>query len=82
MLLTKLKTSEDLNQSEPADIATIKSEVKQHGFYSAFCTNVADAPCHDDLMRLIKKMALQAHLKVSFNAAESICVFEANDSAY
>lgn len=79
MLIKNITISTDLNQSEPADIATIKCEVKQHGFYSAFCINMADAPCHDDLIISIKKMALQAHLKVSFNAAESICVFEAED---
>ena len=69
----------DLYQTQAADIATITSEVRQHGFYSTFCTDVADVPCHDDLIRTIKTIAINAHLKVSFNAAESICVFEAED---
>jgi len=79
MLITKLTTSTDLYQTQAADIATITSEVRQNGYYSAFCTDVIDVPCHDDLMRTIKTMAKDAHLKVSFNAAESICVFEAGE---
>jgi hypothetical protein len=77
MLRKNTKTSPTLNLAESADIAR---EVKQHGFYSAFCTNMADAPSHDDLIKQIKKLALRAHLKVSFNATESICVFEVDDN--
>ncbi len=80
MLIKKLTTSIDLYQAHAADITTIKSEVRQHGFYSAFCIDMADAPCHDDLMRTIKTIAKNARLNVSFNAAESICVFEADEN--
>ena len=76
MLIKNLTTSTDLYQTQTADITTIINEVRQHGFYSAFCLDIADAPCHEDLIRAIRAIAINAHLKVSFNAAESICVFE------
>ena len=79
MLIKNLTTSTDLYQKKTADIATIKNEVRQHGFYSAFCLEMADALSHDDLIRAIKAIAINAHLKVSFNAAESICVFEVEE---
>ncbi|WP_047539390.1 hypothetical protein [Methylotenera versatilis] len=82
MLIKNIKTSKDLNPSEPADLATIVREVKQHGFYSAFCTNlVPDIADHDVLMSEIKKLAIRAQLQVTFNAEESICIFEADDKA-
>lgn len=77
MFIKNAKTSVNLRAKELAGIFLIEQEVKQHGFYSAFCLDLADALCHDELINRIKKMAVQAHLKVSFNASEDICVFEA-----
>ena len=78
MPITTLKTSQDLSYSQPVDISRILSEVKQHGFYSAFCVqlmpNIAE---HDALISAIQHMAAQAELRVTFNAEESICIFEA-----
>lgn len=77
MLITKPTTSKDLSPTESADIATIAREVKQHGFYSAFCANLIQGiDDHDVLMSEIKKMASRANLQVTFNAEESICIFE------
>ena len=78
MLITKLTTSTDLSPAESADIATIAYEVKQHGFYSAYCVHlirgIAD---HDALISAIQHLAARAELRVTFNAEESICIFEA-----
>lgn len=78
MLIKNIKKLKYLNQSEPADLTTIVCEVKQHGFYSAFCANLIQGiDDHDVLMSEIKKMASRANLQVTFNAEESICIFEA-----
>ncbi len=78
MPITTLKTSQDLSYSQPADISKILSEVKQHGFYSVFCVqlmpNIVD---HDALISAIEHLAARAELQVTFNAEESICIFEA-----
>ena len=80
MPITTLKTSQDLSYSQAADISWILSEVKQHGFYSAFCVqfmpNIAE---HDALINAIEHLAARAELQVTFNAEESICIFEAYD---
>ncbi len=77
MLTKNKKASSDFNSAESNDIAIIMREVKQHGFYSAFCSDVIlNAPNHDDVVQMIKALAVRAHLKVSFNAAENICLFE------
>lgn len=77
MLIKNTKTSKDLNYVEPADITAILREVKQHGFYSAFCTHlVPDIADHDAQISEIKKLAIRAQLRVTFNHAESICIFE------
>lgn len=82
MLIKNIKTSKDLNPSEPADLATIVREVKQHGFYSAYCANLIQGiDDHKVLMAEIRKMATRANLQVTFNAEESICIFEADDKA-
>lgn len=80
MLIKNIKTSKDLNPSEPADLATIVREVKQHGFCSAYCANLIQGiDDHEVLMAEIRKMATHANLQVTFNAEESICIFEADD---
>lgn len=77
MLRKKLKTSLDLNDAEPAGIIMIFSEVKQHGFYSAYCINLMpDIADHDRLISAIQHMAARAELRVTFNAEETICIFE------
>ena len=77
MLITKLTTSKDLSPADSADIATIAREVKQHGFYSAFCDNLLpNITDHDALISAIQHMAARAELRVTFNAEESICIFE------
>lgn len=77
MLITKLTTSKDLNSAELADIATILSEVKQHGFYSNYCINLIQGT-HDKeaLVNEIRLFAYKALLKVTFNADKTICIFE------
>lgn len=78
MLIKKLKTSTDLNPAQSADLATITREVKQHGFYSAYCHHLLpNLNEHDALISAIQHMAAQAELRVTFNAEESICIFEA-----
>jgi len=78
MLITKLTTSTDLSPTELADIATIAHEVKQDGFYSAHCVDLMpDITGHDALISAIQHMAARAELRVTFNAEESICIFEA-----
>ncbi len=78
MPITTLKTSQDLSYSQPADISRILSEVKQHGFYSAFCAqlmpNISE---HNAIISAIEHLAARAKLQVTFNAEESICIFEA-----
>lgn len=77
MLITKLTTSKDVSPAESADIATIVREVKQHGFYSAYCISLMpDIADHDALISEIQHMAARAELRVTFNAEESICIFE------
>ena len=78
MLITKLTTSTDLSSADSADIATILNEVKQHGFYSAYCDNlILDITEHDALISAIQHLAKRAELRVTFNAEETICIFEA-----
>ena len=78
MLITKLRTSKDLSPAESADIATIAREVKQHGFYSAYCANlIPNITQHDALISAIQHIAARAELRVTFNAEETICIFEA-----
>jgi len=78
MLITKLKKSKDLHPVESADIATIAREVKQHGFYSAYCDHLMpNITGHDALISEIQHLAARAELRVTFNAEESICIFEA-----
>ena len=79
MLITKLTISTDLSPAESVDIAAVAREVKQHGFYSAYCDNlIPDITEHDALISAIQHMAGRAELRVTFNAEESICIFEAN----
>ena len=69
MLITKLKTSHDLSYSQPADISKILSEVKQNGFYSAFCVQLLPNNVdHDALISAIEYLAARAELRVTFNA--------------
>jgi hypothetical protein len=78
MLIRNIKTSKHLKHAEPVEIATIVREVKQQGFYSAFCVNlIGDIAEHDALISEIQQMATRANLRVTFNAEESICIFEA-----
>jgi len=78
MLINNIKTSSDLSYAEPADMITIKSEVKQHDFYSAFCMNIMpNIVEHDVMISYIQHMAARAQLQVTFNAEETICIFEA-----
>ena len=77
MLITKLTTSKDLSPADYADIATIAREVKEHGFYSAYCDNlIPNMTEHDALISAIQHLAVRAELRVTFNAEESICIFE------
>lgn len=79
MLIKNIKTSKDLNPAECADLATIVGEIKQHGFYSAYCANlILGIDVHDVLIEEIRKMASRANVRVTFNAEESICIFEAD----
>lgn len=78
MLIKNIKTSADLNSTDSIGIAEIVCEVNQHGFYSAYCaTLMRHIDDHDVLIGEIKKMAIRANLQVTFNAAETICIFEA-----
>ncbi len=59
------------------DISHIASEVKKHGFYSSYCDSFSHgASNHNELILMIKVLAKNANLKVSFNVAESVCIFE------
>jgi len=77
MLIRKLNTSKDLNSTELADIATIVTEVKQHGFYSNYCINLVQGIENTDaLISEIRRIASKALLRVTFNADKTICFFE------
>jgi len=77
MLIRKLNTSKDLNSTELADIATIVTEVKQHGFYSNYCINLVQGIENTDaLVSEIRRIASKALLRVTFNADKTICIFE------
>ena len=77
MLITTATTSTDLNSAELVDIATIVSEVKQHGFYSNFCINLIQGTKDEEaLVSEIKLLAYKALLRVTFNADKTICIFE------
>ena len=77
MLITKHKTSKDLNSTELADIATILLEVKQHGFYSNYCINLVEGTDDKEvLVTKIRQIASKALLRVTFNADKTICIFE------
>ncbi len=79
MSITTIKTSQDLSYSQPADISRILSEVKKHGFYSAFCVQLMpNIVIHDALINAIKHLAARAELQVTFNAEENICIFESD----
>ena len=59
------------------DISQIVNEVKKNGFYSSFCDDlVHGVGNHKELILVIKMIAKSAGLTVSFNAAESVCIFE------
>ena len=59
------------------DISQIINEVKKNGFYSSFCDDLVNGVGnHKELILVIKMIAKSAGLKVSFNAAESVCIFE------
>ena len=73
----KYNKIERFKLSQPADINRILSEVKKHGFYSVFCINLMpDIVNHDALITEIRHMAAHSELRVTFNAEESICIFE------
>ena len=77
MIIRKLNTSKDLNSTELADIATIVTEVKQHGFYSNYCINLVQGIENTDaLISEIRRIASKALLRVTFNADKTICIFE------
>ena len=77
MIIIKLTASKDLSPADYADIATIAREVKEHGFYSAYCDNlIPNMTEHDALISAIQHLAVRAELRVTFNAEESICIFE------
>ena len=77
MLIRKLNTSKYLNSIELADIATIVTEVKQHGFYSNYCINLVQGIENTDaLVSEIQRIASKALLRVTFNADKTICIFE------
>ena len=72
------KTSTDLNPAQSIGTAEIMQEVRQHGFYSAYCAHlIGDIADHDALISAIEHLAALAQLRVTFNAEESICIFEA-----
>ncbi|WP_020168486.1 MULTISPECIES: hypothetical protein [Methylotenera] len=59
------------------DISQIINEVKKNGFYTSFCEDLVNGVGnHNELILLIKMIAKSANLKVSFNATESVCIFE------
>lgn len=55
----------------------IAKEVDQHGFYIAYVKRLVNNNLGDKAAeRTIKKMAVKAHLKVSFNHELGLCIFE------
>ena len=71
------KISTDLNPAQSIGTAEIVQEVKQHGFYSAYCAHlIGDIANHDALISAIEHLAALAQLRVTFNAEETICIFE------
>ena len=73
-----MRMLQDANLSEPISLSDIMREVHLHGFYMAHCVHVApQARNRQALILAIKRLAMSAQLKVSFNEAQSICIFEA-----
>ena len=59
------------------EISQIINEVKKNGFYSLFCDDMVSGVFNaNELIQLIETIAAMANLKVSFNAANNICIFE------
>ena len=59
------------------EISQIINEVKKNGFYSSFCDDLVSGVFNaNELIQLIETIAARANLKVSFNAANNICIFE------
>ena len=68
------------NPVKAMSICDIMREVHVHGFYMAHCVHVVpQARNRQALILAIKKLAMNAQLKVSFNEAQSICIFEMID---
>jgi len=77
MLIKNTKTSLNLNHAEPVHISKIIEEVKEHGFYSAYCDELIQGTDNKEvLISEIRHMASKALLRVTFNADKTICIFE------
>lgn len=76
MLNTIIKTKTQMH-SVNTDISQIIDEVKKHGFYSAFCNSLMpDIMDHYLRINEIRKLAIAANLRVTFNSTKTICIFE------
>ena len=77
MLIKKIKTTEELESVQGVAVSIILKEVRRHGFYSNYCTNLCNAIDDiDELISEIRKIASKNLLRVTFNADKTICIFE------
>jgi hypothetical protein len=74
--LTQENESDDFPQS--LTLANIVQEVKRNGFFPAYCNDVvSDTLDFEAQAAIIKVLASNAQLQVSFNEARRLCIFEA-----
>ena len=67
----------DPNQQSRIDMVDIALEVKKQGFYIAeFHKLVNSSLSRENQMKVIRKLAADLNLKVSFNHILEVCIFE------
>lgn len=77
MIIKNVKASEESHSFQGVAVSTILDEIKQHGFYSNYCTNLSNAIVDtEELVSEIRKIASKNLLRVTFNADKTICILE------
>jgi len=77
MIINNVKALEESQSFQGVAVSTILDEIRQHGFYSNYCTNLNNAIVDtDELVGEIRKIASKNLLRVTFNADKTICIFE------
>jgi hypothetical protein len=62
------------------DMQQILEEVKHHDFYITYYRQLVDDSLNQfQIVNTLQTLAADAHLKVSFNHALGLCIFERNE---